>query len=144
MKTVNTNIWVGIGRIGQDPELKETRNGQKQVMFSLAVNEDYTDKSGNEVKVVNWVPCVVYGAQAENFAKYKKKGDLILVQGGITVREGEDKDGNKRTFINVRVDKTEWLPSGNNSTNTPSSPQPVQSTPEDEYVPYAALDEDIF
>jgi single-strand DNA-binding protein len=144
MKVVNTNVWIGIGRIGQDLELKETKNGQKQVMFSLAVNEDYTDKNGKEQKLCNWVPCVAYGAQAENLSKYKKKGDLILVEGAITVREGEDKNGNKRNFVNVRVKNTEWLPSGSNTTSSDTSQDNQSNETSDNYEPYAALDEDIF
>ena len=144
----NTNVVVLTGRIGQDPELRQTKNGQQQVMFSLAVNEDYKDQNGNEVKQVNWVPCVIYGALAESFAKYKKKGDLIIVQGSLVVRDGEDKDGNKRTYINVRVKENEWV--GGKSDSANSTSQVVQSddnwtSPQsEEYVPYAALDEDIF
>lgn len=142
----NTNVVILTGRIGQDPELKETKNGQKQVMFSLAVNEDYKDQNGKEVKQVNWVPCVIYGALAESFAKYKKKGDLITIQGSIVVRDGEDKDGNKRTYINVRVKENEWI--GGKSDGGETSPQVVQNDEprplDEEYVPYSALDEDIF
>ena len=137
----NTNLWIGIGRIGQDLELKETSNGKKQVMFSIAVNEDYKDKDENEVKVVNWVPCVAYGMQAENLAKFKKKGDLILVRGALTVRNGKDKDGNDRTYYNIRVENTEWF--GNKSDEQSSANNFVSPGSED-YVPYAALDEDIF
>ena len=142
----NTNLWIGVGRIGQDLELKRTKNGQSQVMFSIAVNEDYIDQNGNEVKQVNWIPCVAYGKQAENLANFKKKGELILVKGAITVRDGIDKDGNKRTFTNIRVENTEWF--GNKSDGSIVVPQAVQDNEprpfDDGYVPYAALDEDIF
>ena len=144
----NTNVVILTGRIGQDPELKETKNGQKQVMFSLAVNEDYKDQNGNEVKQVNWVPCTIYGALAETFAKYKKKGDLITIQGSLVVRDGEDKDGNKRTYISVRVKENEWFGSksdggsSNASQAGQNSEDPIGFT--NEYVPYSAIDEDIF
>lgn len=139
----NTNVVILTGRIGQDPELKKTKNDQKQVMFSLAVNEDYKDQNGNEVKQVNWVPCVIYGALAESFSKWKKKGDLVTVQGSLTVREGTDKDGNKRIYTNVRVKECEWLSSKSDGENKPvQNSEP--NTFNEGYVPYDALDEDIF
>ena len=142
----NTNVVILTGRIGQDPELKETKNGQKQVMFSLAVNEDYKDQNGNEVKVCNWVPCVIYGALAESFSKWKKKGDLVTVQGSLTVREGTDKGGNNRTYTNVRVKECEWFGSKSDGGNAPAQNNDNNwtSPQSEEYVPYAALDEDIF
>jgi len=94
------------GNVVRDPELKQA--GEIAVVnFTIATN--YTKKSGE--KVVSWIPCVVFGKQAEFFAKNFHKGKGIFVEGRLQSSSWE-KDGVKRTKVEIVVGKIEFTDKG--------------------------------
>lgn len=120
-----------IGNAGKDPEITVVKGDKKVTKFSIAVNEyGGKDESGARVTTAMWVNIVAWEKNAENLAKYLKKGNKVAIIGRLSIREYTDKDGNKRYATEVIVDEFEFLTSkGENSENststTSSSPAPA-------------------
>jgi len=91
-----------LGNIGKDPEVRETKSGNI-VNMVMATSEKYTDKSGQKQENTEWHNLVVFGKLADVVAKYVKKGDKLYVEGSITTRKWEDKEGNTRYTTEVKV-----------------------------------------
>ena len=107
MASVNKVIL--IGNLGRDPELKYTP-GQKAVCnFTLATNEQWTDAQGAKQERTEWHRIVVWGKQAEICQQYLKKGRQVYIEGSLTTREWNDRDGNKRTTTEVRAQRVQML-----------------------------------
>ena len=100
MSSVNKVIL--LGNIGKDPEVRETKSG-KVANLVLATSERYTDKSGQKQENTEWHNLVVFGKLADVVAKYVKKGDKLYVEGSITTRKWEDKEGNTRYNTDIKV-----------------------------------------
>jgi len=100
MSSVNKVIL--LGNIGKDPEVRETKAGNI-VNLTMATSEKYTDKSGQKQENTEWHNLVVFGKLADVVAKYVKKGDKLYVEGSITTRKWEDKEGNTRYTTEVKV-----------------------------------------
>lgn len=100
MSSVNKVIL--LGNIGKDPEVRETKAGNI-VNMVMATSEKYTDKSGQKQEKTEWHNLVVFGKLADVVSKYVKKGDKLYVEGSITTRKWEDKEGNTRYTTEVKV-----------------------------------------
>jgi single-strand DNA-binding protein len=98
-----------VGRLVRDPELRQTSNNIPVAQFSIAVNRAYTPKDGE--RQADFINCVAWRAQAENLAKYMKKGSMIGVEGQIQTRNYEDQGGVKRYITEVVCDSIEFLES---------------------------------
>lgn len=90
------------GRLTAKPELKTTGNGTSVTSFTLAVPRDYKGKNGEET--TDFIDCVAWRQTAEFAAKYFEKGSAAIVKGSVEVRNYEDKNGNKRKAVEVKVD----------------------------------------
>lgn len=90
-----------IGHLGGDPELKYTPGGQAVATFSVATNEVYKDKDGNQQERTDWHRIVVWNKLAEIAGEYLKKGQQVYVEGQLRSRSWQDKDGNKRYVTEV-------------------------------------------
>lgn len=91
-----------IGHLGKDPELKYTPGGAAVATVSLATNESYKDKEGNQQDKTEWHRLVIWNKQAEIAAEYLKKGAQIFVEGKLQTRNWE-KDGQKHYMTEVVV-----------------------------------------
>ena len=92
------NKVILIGRTGKDPEIKSTNSGKKVASFSLATSEKYKDQ-----EQTTWHNLVLWEKLAEISEKYIKKGSLIYVEGKISNRSWDDKDGVKRYTTEIIV-----------------------------------------
>ena len=90
---MSVNKVILIGNLGKDPELKFTPSGQSVCTFSLATNERYTDKSGQKQSKTEWHNIVAWGKTGETLSKYFHKGDSVYLEGKITTRSWENKEG---------------------------------------------------
>ena len=79
--------------------------------FSLAVERNYQKDKNN--KKVDFINCEMLGKHTENLVQYITKGKAILVEGELNIEQYE-KDGEKRSYTKVKVDKLEFLSSSNN------------------------------
>ena len=85
-----------IGRLGQDPEIITFNDGNKMAKFSLATDESYKDKNGDKVERTFWHNIVVKNGLTKVVEQYIKKGQEIALEGKLTYRNWEDKEGIKR------------------------------------------------
>ncbi len=95
-----------LGRITIDPELKSTTNGTSVTSFNLAVNGMKNDKGEQRT---DFIPITIWNKQAENVCKYVHKGDQLAIGGKIQSNNYEDKEGNKRTRIEVLATNVHFL-----------------------------------
>ena len=108
-----------IGHLGKDPEVRRLENGAVVAKFSLATSESYKDKAGEWQSVTEWHDVVLWRSLAERAERDLKKGSLVFVEGKLTTRKWQDKEGNNRYSTEVvaqllkPLDKRENAGSGN-------------------------------
>ncbi len=90
-----------IGNLGKDPEVKDTGNGVKLAIFPLATSEDYKDKDGNRQTRTEWHNIVLWRALADLAVRFLTKGQQVYIEGRLSTRKWEDKDGNTRYTTEV-------------------------------------------
>jgi len=99
----NLNRWEGIGRLGQDIELRYLPNGDAVASFSIACDDSYKSKeTGQKVEQTEWVRCVAFRQTAEFLAGWLAKGARIYVTGKLKTRMWE-KDGVKHYTTEIHV-----------------------------------------
>jgi len=103
------NQAVLVGRIVQDPELRETENGNKMANVTLAVPRSF--KNSNGEYDTDFISCVLWKGVAENTVEYCKKGDLVGVKGRIQTREVELDDDTHKKYVEVIAEKVTFLSS---------------------------------
>lgn len=85
-----------IGNVGKDPEIRHFEGGNKVTRFPIATNENYQDRNGQWQTRTEWHDIVIWGAAAERAERNIKKGHLVYIEGKITNRKWQDKEGNDR------------------------------------------------
>jgi single-strand DNA-binding protein len=100
MNTLRNSVKL-IGRLGQDPEVKTLDKGNKFAKFSLATSDSFTAKDGSKQEQTQWHNIIVWGNLAGFCEKYLKKGKEIAIDGRITYRTWEDKNGTKHTSSEI-------------------------------------------
>lgn len=99
MSGVNKVILVG--NLGKDPEVRHLDNGRAVANFTLATSEVYKNREGERVTNTEWHNIVLWTPFAEIAEKYLKKGKQVYIEGKLTTRSYDDKDGNKRYITEV-------------------------------------------
>ena len=89
-----------IGHVGQEPEIKNLESG-KLANLSIATNENYTNAKGEKVEQTEWHRITAWGKTAEIIEKYVSKGKEIAIEGKLSYRNYDDKDGNKRYVTEI-------------------------------------------
>ena len=101
------------GRLTRDAELSFIPNtGTPKMSFSLAVERNYQKDKNN--KRVDFINCEMLGKHTENLCQYVTKGKAILVEGELNI-DNYEKDGEKRSYTKVKVDRLEFLGGGNSN-----------------------------
>ena len=90
-----------IGRVGQDPEVKTLEGGKKLATVSIATNDVYYKENGDKVEQTEWHRVSAWGKTAEIIEKYVVKGKEIAVEGKLTHRSYDDKNGEKRYVTEI-------------------------------------------
>lgn len=90
-----------IGRLGQDPEIISFADGNKMAKFSLATDDSYKDKNGAKVERTDWHNVVVRGNLVTVVENYVNKGKEVAIEGKLTTRSYETKEGEKRYVTEV-------------------------------------------
>jgi len=94
-----------IGNLGSNPEIKTLDGGKKLAKFSIATNESYRNANGEKVTETQWHNLVAWGKLAEIIEKYITKGSEVAVEGKLTYRTYNDKDGVKEYFTEIQVNE---------------------------------------
>lgn len=115
------NRVVLVGRIVRDPELRKTSSGTSVTSFTVAV--DNIVKNGSE-KTTSFIPCTCWSKTAENVAKYCTKGALVGVDGRVSQRSFEDKNGQKRSIVEIIAENVQFLERKNAAGDIGDSSQP--------------------
>ena len=95
------NKVILIGNLGRDPEVRHLESGASVAKFSVATNENYQDKSGQWQTVTEWHNVVAWRSLAERAEKQLKKGMMVYVEGKLSTRKWQDRDGNDRYSTDV-------------------------------------------
>ncbi len=106
------NRVVLAGRITRDPELRTSPNSVSFVAFSIAVNRIGTNNNGE--READFINCVAFNKQAENLARFVRKGQMIGVEGKLQTRRYQATDGSNRVATEVICDMVHFLESRNN------------------------------
>ena len=97
------NHIVIMGRLARDPELRHTQSGTPVATFRLAVDRDFKDKNTGE-RQTDWIDVVAWRGTGEFVSRYFSRGRMAVVEGRLQMREGTDKEGNRRTTAEVVAD----------------------------------------
>lgn len=92
-----------IGHVGQEPEIKTFEGGKKLANITLATNESYTNAKGEKVEQTEWHRLTAWGKTADLIESYVIKGKEIAVEGKLSHRSYDDKDGVKRYITEVVI-----------------------------------------
>ncbi|MBF2707165.1 single-stranded DNA-binding protein [Flavobacterium soyangense] len=90
-----------IGNVGNDPEIKNLDGGKKVANLTIATNDSYKNDKGEKVEQTEWHKVVAWGKTAEIIEKYVTKGKEIAIEGKLTHRSYDDKNGEKRYITEV-------------------------------------------
>jgi single-strand DNA-binding protein len=90
-----------IGNVGNDPEIKNLDGGKKVANLTIATNDSYKNDKGEKVEQTEWHKVVAWGKTAEIIEKFVTKGKEIAIEGKLTHRSYDDKNGEKRYITEV-------------------------------------------
>ena len=93
------NVVAIMGRLVADPELRTTQQGTNVCTFRIACERSYTPKG--QQRQADFVDIVAWGKTAEFICKFFQKGSMIAIDGSLQTRNYQDKQGNKRTAVEV-------------------------------------------
>ena len=104
MSTLRNKVQL-IGHVGNDPEIKSFDGGKKLAKLSIATNESYKNEKGEKVEETQWHNLIAWGKTADIIEKYVVKGKEIAIEGKLTHKSYEDKNGEKRYVTEVVIDE---------------------------------------
>ncbi len=120
------NKCIFIGNLTRDPEFQTTGSGVSLCRFSIAVNRNYANASGE--REVDFINIVTWRGLAENCNKYLTKGSKVCVSGSLQNRSYEDKDGNKRYATDIVAEDVEFISSRSQAGEGAPAPQSAPQT----------------
>ena len=100
MSTLRNKVQL-IGNLGNAPEIITLESGKKLAKFSLATNENYKNAKGEKVTDTQWHNIVAWNKTAEIIEKYLEKGNEVAIEGKLTYRSYETKEGDKRYVTEI-------------------------------------------
>lgn len=126
------NNIVLLGHLTKDADIRSTQSGKVVASFTLAVDRPYTQNGKREV---DFIACQIWGKSAEVLGKSVHKGQRVLLEGRLQIRQYTDKNGNKRTAAEVVTDRFEFI-----ERKEQTAPQSMedfgQQMPFDEEIPF--------
>ena len=132
------NRVVLVGRITRDPELRYTQSNIAVVSFTIAINRQFLNAQGEQE--ADFINCVVWRKQAENLAKFVRKGAQLGVDGRLQSRTYQTQTGETRYVTEVVADSIQFLePKG--QTSTEYQPEVEENHFDDENIDVASDDD---
>lgn len=121
-----------MGNLTKDPELRYTPQGTAVANLRLAVNRKYRSKDQELKEEVCFITAVVWNKQAETCNQYLHKGSSVFVEGRLQSRSWEDNTGAKRSVIEVRAERVQFMGSpGQAKAQAGSGFAPAEAAPEE-------------
>jgi single-strand DNA-binding protein len=103
------NKIIIVGYLGRDPELRYTPQGTPVCDFSIATNERRKDKSGEAQDHATWFKVTFWRNSAEVANQYLRKGSQVYIEGTLSQRDWQDRDGNTRTSLEVQGTNLQFI-----------------------------------
>lgn len=116
---VSVNRIFLVGNLTQDPQLRYTSGGTPVTTLRIAANTSFKDKTGELRKETCFINVVVWGQLAEVCNQYLQKGRAVFVEGRLQSRSWQDNEGRKRSTIEVRAQRVQFMPQGAKPEVTP-------------------------
>ena len=104
MKSLRNSVQL-IGHLGNEPEIVTLESGKKLAKFSIATNAYYTNAKGEKVEDTQWHRLIAWGKTADIVERYVNKGKEIAIEGKLTSRSYDDKEGVKRYITEIVVNE---------------------------------------
>ena len=104
MSTLRNKVQL-IGNLGTQPEIITLESGKKLAKFTMATNDSYKNAQGEKVTDTQWHNIIAWGNTAQIIEQYVNKGEEIAIEGKLTSRSYDDKDGNKRYITEIVVNE---------------------------------------
>tara|TARA_Y100000992_G_scaffold197065_1_gene134105 strand:+ start:2143 stop:2547 length:405 start_codon:yes stop_codon:yes gene_type:complete len=130
------NKVILLGNLGKDPEVRRLDDGRGVANFSLATSETYKKKSGEKVTNTEWHNIVLWSPLADIAESYLKKGSQVYIEGKISNRSYEDKDGIKKYISEVVGREITLLGRAPENQNADNAPAEKQDSLEEEDLPF--------
>lgn len=125
------------GNLTRDPELRQTQSGMAVLSIGVAVNDRRKNQQTGEWEdIPNFVDCIVFGQRAQSLSQYLSKGSKVAIDGKLRWSQWE-KDGQKRSKIEVVVDEIEFMSSRQVASPAPATAQPAPAPACANPAPYA-------
>ncbi len=136
------NKIILVGHLGRDPEVRYTPQGTAVCNFSVATSERRKDKSGEYQDITTWFNVSLWGNRAETTSQYLSKGKLVYIEGRLTQREYQDRDGNTRTSLDVNASDLQFIGPRGDEAPVSREERSARQAPEEDHSP-AISDDDI-
>ena len=133
------NKVILVGNVGADPEIKMLDSGVKVARLRLATTERITDKTTNETREqTEWHNVILWRALTDVADKYVRKGSRLYVEGKISYREWQDKEGVKRTSTDITANEMKMLNKVESAVTAPEAVVPaiVPPAPDVDDLPF--------
>jgi len=98
-----------MGTLSEPPDVRRSAGGLMMGRIVVETPRVWKDREGNPKSESDFVPCLLKGRDAENAEVYLKKGSAVLVEGRLTTRTFEDKQGNRKSVTEVLVSRVLYL-----------------------------------
>ena len=132
---MSVNKVILIGRLGADPEIRYTADGQPVANFRIATSERWTDKNGQRQERTEWHRIVAFGKLAEICSNYLSKGRQVYIEGRLQTRSYEDREGIKRFVTEIVAQNMQMLGRRDDIAPTPNEEIPPASPEGDDLPP---------
>lgn len=134
------NKVILMGRLTRDPEMRHTQSNTAVTSFTLAIDRDR--KGPNGERQTDFIDCVAWGRQAEFVSQWFTKGMMAIVVGRVQSRSWEDRNGSKRTSIEVNVDEVSFGESKKQRENQGAEPTYNRKSPAVNANDFSEIDDD--
>ena len=124
------NKVILVGRLGADPEKKQTQTGQTVTRLNLATSESWVNREGERQEKTEWHRIVIWGKLAETCAQHLSKGRQVYIEGRLQTRSWETEKGEKRFSTEVVANQVLFLAAGAPKTTETKTPNESYSTEE--------------
>jgi single-strand DNA-binding protein len=126
---MSVNKVILVGHLGKDPEVKVSASGTPVCKFSLATNETFKDKNGEQHGHTEWHSVVCFGKLAEICGEYLTKSKQVYIEGSIRSHKWEDQDGNERKAYDIVARWMQMLSPAKNGNGTKTSTPSAEKVP---------------
>ena len=118
---MSVNKVIVIGNLGANPNIRALPSGQNVANFSLATTERFTDRNGTKQERTDWHRIVAFGRLADTCDRFLSKGRQVYVEGRLTTRQYEAKDGSGKRYRTEIVVRQLRLLSNRTNSNAPKA-----------------------